>query len=121
MFFFISRKRRRTSPRSDDLLTGILTSRSTSLTMPRGSCSSRSLPSSTRSSPTARRRCSSESEHTCRLWSVASLAYFGRVGMFSAVVDKHFVDKIGDKTVILRKCRQRFCFINIKLYYFEKR
>ena len=35
---------------------------------------------------------------------------------FSAVVDMHFVDKIGDKTAISRKyttCRQRFCFVDI--------
>ena len=41
--------------------------------------------------------------------------------MFIAVVDEHFVDKIGDKTAILRNtCRQRFCFVDIIMYYFEK-
>ena len=39
----------------------------------------------------------------------------------SAVVDKRFVDKIGNKTAILRKYNTstKYCFVDIK-YYFEK-
>ena len=41
--------------------------------------------------------------------------------MNSAVVDKRFVDKIGDKTAIEnRTCQQRFCFVDRIMYYFEK-
>ena len=40
----------------------------------------------------------------------------------SAVVDECFVDKIGDKTAILRKydMSTKFCFVDIIMYYFEK-
>ena len=41
----------------------------------------------------------------------------------SAVFDKHFVNKIGDKTAILRKyvmSTKDYVFVDIIMYYFEK-
>ena len=39
----------------------------------------------------------------------------------SAVVDKRFVDKIGNKTAILRiQHVNKDCFVDIIMYYFEK-